>query len=349
MNTDAEIFKHIELLLGSIGFIIALFFGAFLIATHKQRDKANVFLAIYLLAFSLRIGKSLFFNYFPIHPVIRNVFLGMLLAIGPSLWLYVKYTHTPNSGIGKLQVVGHYLAIFLFVMFCWIIPNDKSDLSRFIFIGLLLHIVGYGVYTLYSLVAGKPYMSDLYPNKTTQYWLLYFVLLTLGMAFIQIAVFLQIAPYLSTAFLFSAVIVFLSIWGLKNPYLFRMQQEKYAGSTLSHQQASVYFDQLQSLMEEERLFLDPDLTLAKISARLRITTKQLSQVINQVQSQNYSQYVASFRINEAKRLLALPEYQQYKIAAIAYESGFNSISSFNTAFKRLTNITAVEYRRSISK
>ncbi|MEL6942615.1 MAG: hypothetical protein AAFO82_08095 [Bacteroidota bacterium] len=65
MNT--ELVRHIELLTGSIGVILGLFFADLLFATRQKQPKANLFLAIYLLAFSLRVGKSLFHNYFEIN------------------------------------------------------------------------------------------------------------------------------------------------------------------------------------------------------------------------------------------------------------------------------------------
>ena len=108
MEINAQLLKHLELLFGSIGVILSLFFSLFLLITRKQQPKANFFLFIYLLAFSLRIGKSLFFNYFPIDPEIRNIFLGVLLTIGPSIWFYTKFLFQPSIAsyieiIGKLK------------------------------------------------------------------------------------------------------------------------------------------------------------------------------------------------------------------------------------------------------
>ncbi|KAG1657629.1 putative HTH-type transcriptional regulator [Nymphon striatum] len=116
---------------------------------------------------------------------------------------------------------------------------------------------------------------------------------------------------------------------------------------LNYEESERNVEQLDQLMDGEKLFLDPDLTLSKTSERLGISTKLLSQAINQVHKKNYSQYIANYRVEEAKRLLKSKEYANYKISAIAYDSGFNSISSFNTTFKKQTQITAIEYRQSL--
>jgi len=339
---NPEIFKHIELLIGSVGFIIALFFGLFLLIVKQQRASAHVFLAIYLLAFSLRIGKSLFYNYFPIDPIIRNVFLGMLLAIGPSLWFYSTRLFLSSTIEKERPVLIQYAPMILFMGFCWVIPNDASVFSRIIFIGLLLHILVYGVYSLYWLFRNKKQSNRKFHRAYP--WLFFLIVLTIAMSLIQIGVFLNLVPYLSTAFLFSIVVLILSIWALKNPFLFQIENKKYANSSLRNENAIEYLKKLTDLMVEEKLFLDPEITLTKLSSRIGITSKQLSQVINQNKNENYSQFIARYRIEEAKRLLSLPEYHNFKISAIAYESGFNSISSFNTAFKKLTNITAIQYR-----
>lgn len=346
METNAQLFKHIELLFGSIGVMLSLFFAAFLIISRKKQPKANIFLTIYLLAFSLRIGKSLFFNYFPIDPVIRNIFLGVLLTIGPAIWFYTNYLYKPDTPINHTKILIHYVPALLYILFCWAIPNDGSTIAQFFYTFLILHMMVYTVATLIWLYR-QPKDGEL--NESIVKWLYYFIGVSLFMMVIYFMISNSIIPYyLGTAFLFSVVIIFFGIWALKNPFLFTINKRKYSNSSLSYEESVRNIDQLDRLMKDEKLFLNPDLTLAKTSTRLDISTKQLSQAINQVYKKNYSQYIADYRVEEAKRLLHLAEYANYKISAIAYDSGFNSISSFNTTFKKLTQITAIEYRQSLS-
>lgn len=344
MGHESEIIKHIELLIGSIGVIIALFFGLFLLITRNQRAKANVFLVAYLLACALRIGKSLFFNYFPIDPRIRNVFLAMLLAIGPSLWFYVKYLYLRQQNINK-QIYWHYLPSFCFIIFSPIIPNNQSTLSVTIAGGLLTHLLIYSIYALFWLLRQANNYDSAF--LSVRKWLIYANSVTIVMTLSYIGMLLGLIPYLSGAFLFSGMVLFLSAWALNNPSLFKAETEKYANSNLGYEQAKTYINKLNVLMEKEKLFLNPELTLTELSKKVGLTVKQLSQAINQVEKENFSQYIARYRVEEAKRLLMLDQYRDYKIAAIAYESGFNSISSFNLAFKKITNITAIKYRQSI--
>ena len=109
------------------------------------------------------------------------------------------------------------------------------------------------------------------------------------------------------------------------------------------------YKQLKKLMEEEKPHLDSDLTLSTLSTKLNITTKILSQAINQIEGINYSQFVSKYRVEEVKRLMQRSDYKNITIAAIAYDSGFSSISTFNTAFKKHTGQTAKAYRKALAQ
>ena len=78
-----------------------------------------------------------------------------------------------------------------------------------------------------------------------------------------------------------------------------------------------------------------------------VSSMYLSQVFNHHEELNYSQFISRYRVEEVQRLLRGDEHKHMKIAAIAFECGFNSISSFNAAFKRHTGITALDYRASL--
>lgn len=122
-----EIIVHVELLLGSIGVTLGIFFAAFLLLTYKKYRISNIFLSIYLFSFSLRIGKSLFHNYFEIDPGIRTLLLSTLLAVGPATWLYVRSTMRPHENIARQEYFHFFPLLFAFTV-SWTIPNDGSPI-----------------------------------------------------------------------------------------------------------------------------------------------------------------------------------------------------------------------------
>jgi AraC-like DNA-binding protein len=343
MNPNPEFFNRLELIFSSIGIILGFLFGFFLILKKNKNSKTNLFLATYLLGYSLRIGKSLLHNYYSINTVILTIFLGVMLVIGPSLLFYSKLLYQTNYSIKKSKYYFHYIPFLGVICFSWIIPNNGGFSSKFFYFGLFFHGLVYSFFTLYWLLQYKSLNKEIKIKR----WLIALTLVTILMFTNSILIFFSIVPfYPSSAILFSISVLFLSIWALKNPSLFEAENEKYSNSNLSEKDAIKYMEQLNKLMEKDKLFIDPELTLTKLSTVIGISSKQLSQIINQIENINYSQYVSMYRIEEAKRLLRLSEFKHYKISAIAYESGFNSISSFNASFKKLSNITAIEYRNS---
>lgn len=104
--------------------------------------------------------------------------------------------------------------------------------------------------------------------------------------------------------------------------------------------------ELTQLMETQKPYLDSELNLIKLAELLSVSTHQLSYVINTGFQRNFFQYVNEYRIEYAKTLLKDNSKNKLSILGIAYESGFNSKTSFNTTFKKLTNHTPSEFKNS---
>ncbi|WP_159099253.1 MULTISPECIES: helix-turn-helix domain-containing protein [Aquimarina] len=108
---------------------------------------------------------------------------------------------------------------------------------------------------------------------------------------------------------------------------------------------NAYFKELDFLMKEEKIYIDPNLGLENISKRLQISSNYLSQLINKLGGSNFSDYINSYRIEEVKSKLKDPDYDNYTVLGIAMECGFNSKSPFYSAFKKHTGISPKEYRQ----
>ena len=104
-------------------------------------------------------------------------------------------------------------------------------------------------------------------------------------------------------------------------------------------------ERLLLLMDQERPWLEPDLTLAELAQRLRIHPALLSRVLNTACGQNFHDFVNTYRTQEARRKLADPRLAHYSLLGIALESGFNSKSTFNRVFKKLTGQAPSEVAR----
>lgn len=105
-------------------------------------------------------------------------------------------------------------------------------------------------------------------------------------------------------------------------------------------------EELLDYMKSEKPYLDEELSLSKLSSFLGVSSNQLSQMINQNLNTNFYKFVNSYRINEVKEKLKDSKYDHYSILGIAFESGFNSKSTFNKIFKEETGLTPSEYKKS---
>jgi AraC-like DNA-binding protein len=107
--------------------------------------------------------------------------------------------------------------------------------------------------------------------------------------------------------------------------------------------------QLSSLMESEKLFLDNDLNLPAVAEKLGISIHEASFLINETTKDNFYNYINKYRVEEAKRLLVSAKIEQLNILGIAFASGFNSKTTFNTTFKRIVGISPSQYSKEQKK
>lgn len=125
----------------------------------------------------------------------------------------------------------------------------------------------------------------------------------------------------------------------------RRRRDKYKTVPIDPKRIEDIIAKLLHLMAEERLFLDPDLTLNKLSLRLRVHYNHLSRIINERFGLSYNDFINKYRIEEARKKLISPEEKESTVLDIAYSTGFYSKSVFNAAFKKFTGMTPTEYRQ----
>lgn len=119
---------------------------------------------------------------------------------------------------------------------------------------------------------------------------------------------------------------------------------KYARSGLSENQAKRNAGHLLSYMEEKQPYLRRDLTVQDVARETGIPQHHLTQTINEQLGKNFYSLVNEFRVEEVKRVLKDPKKQHLTLLALAHDAGFNSKSSFNMVFKRITGLTPSQFR-----
>lgn len=123
--------------------------------------------------------------------------------------------------------------------------------------------------------------------------------------------------------------------------------EKYRNSNLSENEIFEIERKIRKHMEEEKPYLDPEFSMDMLSDSLTLNKQYVSQVINSKFGYNFFNFINSYRVEDVKKRIADPENDVYTILSIAFDSGFNSKASFNNIFKKFTEMTPSEYRKSI--
>ena len=107
---------------------------------------------------------------------------------------------------------------------------------------------------------------------------------------------------------------------------------------------AVQISTLKQYMAEKEPFLDPSLTIQELSNQINTPVRDLSVLINHHMDQHFFDFVNEYRIQKAMNILKDHSKKELTVLEILYEVGFNSKSSFNTSFKKYTNLTPTAYR-----
>ncbi|MCE6992199.1 AraC family transcriptional regulator [Dyadobacter sp. CY323] len=123
-------------------------------------------------------------------------------------------------------------------------------------------------------------------------------------------------------------------------------QSKYSKTGLDADTASQIAEKLQDLMQKDRPYLDPALTISDLSAMLSLSKHKLSQVINAEFDMNFYEFINNYRLQAFKKEALNPNNSHLSILGIALECGFNSKATFNQFFKKKEGITPSEFLKS---
>ena len=106
---------------------------------------------------------------------------------------------------------------------------------------------------------------------------------------------------------------------------------------------------LKNAIKQNRYYLDPELSLSSLAEKLELTTHELSRIINSALKKSFNEFISEYRVAEVIRKMQDPAYDHITLLGIAYESGFNSKSTFNLTFKKITGKTPAEYKTGLRK
>lgn len=148
------------------------------------------------------------------------------------------------------------------------------------------------------------------------------------------------AAYMAIAIYITSFRVMRSSGFFKAPAL--TEADRYKNSQLAPDVQNSVLQKLQKIMREDKPFLSAEFSLPELAEKVGTTVHILSQVINSGLGKSFFEMTAEYRVEEAKSLLI--RQKNIKVEEIAEQVGYNSKSSFNTAFKKITGVTPSEFR-----
>lgn len=340
--------QQLIFLFSALGGVNGALLSSYFLFKRRNKRLSDYFLGGLLLMLSVRTIKSVFLFFNPkLFEFFIQFGLAACLLIGPFLMLYVMSMTTTTAKIRTTWWWNTlpYLMIIAVFSYQYSYYEHRQLWNQFIELiykqwFVYIAIAGYLLRSVFKKIWTKKRLED------HEFWLMNIFTGTfiVWLAYETSYYTSYIVGALSFTFLLYTAIL-LWFYKSRNKKIADDQPLKYRKSTLNATDVQRHQAQLEQLMQTEKPYLNADLTLEKLASQLHISRKELSQVINQATEKNYAQYIAHLRVEAAKKLLATADYQHLKIAAIAYESGFNSLSSFNSHFKKVAGITANEFRK----
>ncbi|MEO4005255.1 helix-turn-helix domain-containing protein [Flavobacterium sp. CAU 1735] len=367
-----------------ISLFISLFLAFFLITAKTEHKISNTLFALFLVINAIDLSEPLF-NIMVDGPSNLGMFRSTFAFLQiPVFYLYVVFVCYSDFKL-KRQHLLHLLPFFIINLI--LLPRfysvdiaskisfiqNRQSRVEFQLIHILIHVQIASYISAVFMVLRKSkklYLENYAGKQINSYnWLFQF---TLVLTIIYLVALLKNIlkfsdyPHLSDAIKIGLQLsqLFIICWylfkALNNPGLFRnidtklklveeiVSEEKNKEQEV--QDEGAYKEELLKLkqfMADEKPFLNPSLTIQDISKQIGIPVRDLSLLINHQLGQHFYDFVNTYRIESAMEILRDRSKSELTILEILYEVGFNSKSSFNTAFKKHTNCTPTFYRKNL--
>jgi AraC-like DNA-binding protein len=354
-----------------------LIFAVVLFARSKSRWSDQLFLGLFFFSLAVNI-----FNYFLFQQAhslfasrtIHLFYLGSPFAFSyaPAFYLYLLFNINRNKKIAAKYTL--HFAPFLILMayiiaFFTLLPlSEKREILMqnglfsqkvylLLIISIHLQVLYYALLCLRQVLIFKRHLKNLYSSKDrlnfswiTSMFVAILCLWLLDLGRFLFAFFSEPSKIFFESCLFIGFLIFCYIFLHKamSSRFFHTDDEPTSGNkklSLSLPLRKKYEQQLTQHMADKKPFLDPEINLFELSQQVAIPPRSLSEVLNASFQQNFYDFINSYRVKESELLFKSNWEADKTILEILYEVGFNSKSSFNSAFKKLTGITPTEYRR----
>ena len=346
----------------SIGAIQGLIYGVILWMNQGSNKTANKFLSVILFFFSYRLFVEIL-KLFEVgyYDIWYHLLLEYNWIYGALIYFFVKAYVTPNFKFNFKKDWIHFLPVIIEFLWSNFIKSQnfywdgtRESLSWLGYYGYMIWMHYPTMYFICALLVlfytfkAKALLKpnnkfEIVPNKTK--WIIRVINVLRIYSIFLISIVLIDLLFFDYAFnrwyhypLFvgmALITYWLGIEGYnrKNDIVVKIKNtlSKKEESQLQH-----IATQLDHLMQNEKAYTNPNLTLASLSKQLNVKSYLTTKCLNAIFEKKFSDYINGYRIEALKRLLQDQKNEKFTLLSLAFEVGFNSKASFNRAVKKLT-------------
>jgi len=299
-------------------------------------------------------------------------------AMAPALYLSIMQFTTPDRTI-KLKDGLHFIPFFIFFVFMApvaFVPGYQIGhfpvgvpriipqiVAAMVIITARAQLVVYWILSYYQLHQHRKHIqlvvSDMRPVDLN--WLKY-LLWGIGVMLLQMYVLLlfnihPIKIYPALIYLAAALAVLYYSLAQKEIYPFAPTELTAINQVIENadrkfnpskqripdEQAQLLQNRLKQLMATDKLYLDNELSLPQLAESISVSVHDLSYLLNDRMGVNFFEFVNTYRVEEAKQIMLDDKYKHLNILGVAFNSGFNSKTTFNTVFKKQTGLSPSQF------
>lgn len=376
--------SNLLIIIASVSIFISILLAVFLVTVKTKHKVSNVLFAVFLILNAIDICDPLFYMMVD-GPSNLGMFKNMFVFLQiPVFYLYVlsvcysdfklkpqHLLHAIPFIITNLALVPRFYGVDTASKIFFI--ENRQNMMELKFNHILLHVqmIIYFVAVFRVLRKSKTLYLENYAGKNinSYNWLFQFtVVLCIVYGIALLKNILKFSDYVYISEGIKAGLLLLSLFiicwylfkALNHPELFRnvdsklklvsemiSEEKNNEEPAVSNSEYNEELLRLKNYMIEKKPFLNSSLTIQEVSGEIEITVRELSLLINHQLGQHFYDFVNTYRIENAMDILKDETKSKVTVLEILYEVGFNSKSSFNTAFKKHTGTTPTLYRKSL--
>lgn len=363
------------IVIAEIAIIAQTLFAAGLLATTRFNQPANRFLAALMATIALWLIDN-FFRIAGLYQQNANLYFLPIyysLSFGPLLYFYVKSLVNSEFRFDWRRHSWHFIPVLLQTALYIGLSLSSYETRRLFweevhypytyrieFDGTWLSLLIYGWLT-YRMVRQyqswvAEHFSDIHHIQLNWLKLLLVLLLLLCVQWLIELVlrdgFDVYAAFEYSPFLLAILVCAMAIAGLRQTSMAAVHFQPTPTPSPSLDAAPSLTPEviqtLQKSMEQDKLYLQPQLTLKQLADHLNLPARQLSEHINQGFDQSFSEWVNGYRAEAVARRIRQGDAAQFTLLALALEAGFNSKTSFNRIFKQHTGLSPSAFKAQIT-